>query len=323
MNPLRRRSLGALASGALALAAGRVHAQPRRPVRFIVPVTAGAGPDLVARLLAPVLQARWNQPVVVENRPGGSGVIAYEAVARAAPDGTTLLVAPAAMITLPHLYAKLSVDVLAGFTPIAQLASTALALVVHHDFPAKDVNGFIAHVRSRPGQLNYASPGGGSTHHLCMELLKQQAGLDIVHVPYKGAAGATTDLVAGRVPAMFLPIHLALPLLKANQVRSLGISLRERHPLFPDQPTLHELGMTGYDVDLWLGAWGPAGMAPELLATINADLVQAIAQPDLREAFARQGLIPAPSSPAAFARLIRADHERWGQVIRTARITVD
>lgn len=314
-------TLGALA--ACASPKGLTWAQGKRAVRFVVPVTAGAGPDLIARLLGPALQAKWDQPVVVENRPGASGVIAYESVAKAAPDGHTLLAAPAAMVTVPHLYSKLPYDALKSFTPITTVGSTGLSLVVHSALPVRTAQEFITYVKARPGQLNYASPGSASQHHLCMELLKQQAGLDIVHVPYKGAAGATNDLIAGRIPAMFLPIHLALPLLKAGQVRSLGVSLRERHPLFPDEPTLHEQGVTDYHVDLWLGIWAPANLPAEQLARINADLREVIAQPDMREAFARQGLIPNTSTPAQFAQLIQDDYTRWGKVIRDAKITAD
>ena len=322
-------TVAATSAAVVSVAPNRAFAQGavRRTVRIIVPVTAGAGPDLIARILQPRLQARLQargeHSVVVENRPGGAGTIAYEAVAKSPPDGTTLLVAPSAMTTVPHLHPKLPYDLFKSFTPITNLGSTGLALVVHHALPPKNVPEFVAYAKARPGELHYASPGNASGHHLGMELFKLKTGINLVHVPYKGAAGATHDLIAGRIPVMFLPIHLALPLLKAGQVRSLGVSLRERHPLFPDMPTLREQGVTDYDVDLWIGLWGPAGMAPELLTKLNADVRAIVVEPDSREHFARQGLIPNVGTPAAFAKLIRDDYERWGTVIRDAKITAD
>ena len=209
----RRRFLHALTAAA-AVAPFRAAAQglSKRPVRVIVPFTPAAGPDIVARLLAPRLQARWDQPFVVENRPGASGTIGAEVAAKAPPDGHTIMVGPASAVTVPHLYSKLGYDVIRDFTPITNIGSTSLALVVHKSLPVNTAPEFIRFVKARPGQLNYGSPGNGTHHHFCMELLKLNAGLDMVHVPYKGSAGATTDLIAGHIPTMFVPIHIALPM---------------------------------------------------------------------------------------------------------------
>src|SRR5437899_11464785 len=235
----RRRVLCALAAAAVspfALAQGL----SKRPVRIVVPFTPAAGPDIVARLLAPRLQARWDQPFFVENKPGASGTIGTEIVVKSAPDGHTLMVGPASIVTAPHLYPKISYDVVKDLSAVTNVGSTSLALVVHKSVPASTAREFIAWVRSQPGKLNYGSPGNGTHHHFCMELLKLQAGLDIVHVPYKGSAPAENDLVAVIIPGMFLPIHVALPRNNEGQIIVPRESLKERNPLFPANPSQHD-----------------------------------------------------------------------------------
>jgi tripartite-type tricarboxylate transporter receptor subunit TctC len=320
----RRRFLGGLA-GAAALVSFGASAQlgGKRPVRILVPFTPGTGPDIVARLLAPKLQARWDQPFFVENRPGASGTIGADLVAKAPPDGHTLMVGPASALTAPHLYRKLGYDVVRDFAPITSVGSTSLALAVHKSLPVANLREFIRFVKARPGQLNYGSPGNGTHHHLCMELLKLNAGLDMVHVPYKGTAGAVTDLIAGHIPTMFVPIHVVLPMWKAGQVKVLGQTLRQRHPLFPEIPSLHEQGVSGYDVDLWMGVWAPAGIGAELLGRYNADIRAIVGQADMREQLASQGLVPNTMAPEQFAKLVRDEYDKWGKVIRDAKISAD
>jgi len=320
----RRRFLSALAAVAAAAPFG-VTAQglSKRPIRVVVPFTPAAGPDIVARLLAPKLQARWDQPFVVENKPGASGTIGAEFVAKAPPDGHTIMVGPASALTAPHLYSKLNYDVIKDLQPITNIGSTSLALVVHKDFPANTLREFIAYVKARPGQLNYGSPGNGTHHHMCMELFKLQMGLDIVHIPYKGSSGAENDLIAGTIPMMFLPIHVALPKIRAGQIKVLGSTLRERHPLFPDILSLHEQGVTNYDVDLWVGVWAPAGISAEILAKYNSELRAIVAQPDMREQLARQGLVPNTMTVEAFTKLVKDDYDKWGRVMREANIKAD
>src|SRR5207247_4541585 len=248
----RRRMLCALAAAAVspfALAQGL----SKRPVRVVGPGTPAAGPDIVARLLAPRLQARWDQPFFVENKPGASGTIGTEVVVKSATDRHTRIVGVAAFDTAPHLYPKISYDVVMDLSAITNVGSTSLALVVHKSAPVSTAREFIAWVKSQPGKLNYGSPGNGTHHHFCMELLKLQAGLDIVHVPYKGSAPAENDLIAGVIPTMFVPVHVALPKIKAGQIKVLGEGPKERHPLFTDIASLHEQGVTGYDVALSTG----------------------------------------------------------------------
>jgi len=323
-DPFRRRVLAALA-GAVAAAPFGAFAQgiSKRPVRIVVPFTPAAGPDIVARLLAPRLQARWDQPFFVENKPGASGTIGTEIVVKSPPDGHTLMVGPASIVTAPHLYPKISYDVIKDLSAVTNVGSTSLALVVHKSVPVSTAREFIAWVKSQPGKLNYGSPGNGTHHHLCMELLKLQAGLDIVHVPYKGSAQAENDLIAGVIPTMFLPVHVALPKIKAGQIKVLGESLKGRHPLFPDIPSLHEQGVTGYDVDLWIGVWAPPGMSADLVAKYNSEIRAIVALPEMREQLASQGLVPNTGTPEQFAKLVKDDFEKWGKVIRDAKIKAD
>jgi len=319
----RRRFLGALAAAAVVPHSALAQGISKRPVRIIVPFTPAAGPDIVARLLAPKLQARWNQPFFVENRPGASGTIGTEIVVKSPPDGHTLMVGPASIVTAPHLYPKIPYDVVKDLSAVTSVGSTSLALVVHKSVPVNTAQQFIAWVKSQPGKLNYGSPGNGTHHHFCMELLKLQAGLDIVHVPYKGSAPAENDLIAGVIPTMFLPVHVALPKIKAGQIKVLGESLKARHPLFPDIPSMHEQGVTGYDVDLWLGVWAPPGLPADILTRYNSEIRAIVAQPDMREQLAGQGLVPNTGTPEQFAKLVKDDFEKWGKVIREAGIRAD
>jgi tripartite-type tricarboxylate transporter receptor subunit TctC len=292
-------------------------------VRVIVPYTTGTGIDFIARLVSPKLAERWGQPFVVENRPGASGSIGGDIVAKAAPDGHTIMVNTATMFAVPHLLPNLSYDVLKSYTPMTSVAFTGLALTVNQTVPVSTTQDFIAYARARPGQLNYASPGNGTHHHLCMELFKQQTGLDIVHVPYKGLSGALTDLLGGQVNAMFLPVHTALGPTRAGQIKLLGVSLPNRHPLFPEFPSLDEQGVRGFDVDLWFGVWGPANLPPDVLAKYNRELRDIVAQPEMRDALAKQGLSPRTGTPEELAALGKAETEKWARVVREAKIKAD
>ncbi len=309
-------SMGLLSMGAMAQSL-------KGTVKLIVPFTAGSGPDIVSRILSPKLTTLWDTSVIVENKAGASGTIGADLVAKSPADGHTLMVGPASSITGPHLYAKLPFDIIKDLQPITNVGTTSLVLAVHKSFPTNTLQEFIAYVKARPGQINYGSPGNGTHHHLCMELLKIQTGLNLVHIPYKGSAGAENDLIAGIIPAMFLPIHVALAKMRAGQIKVLGSSLKERHPLFKEIPSLHEQGVTGYDVDLWLGVWGPAGMPAPLLNKLNSDIRTIVAQSETTEKLNAQGLIANTSSPEQFSKLVKEDWERWGRVIKEAKITAD
>jgi tripartite-type tricarboxylate transporter receptor subunit TctC len=323
MNRSRRRILAALAAAAALPRAALAQGLSTRPVRVMVPYTTGTGIDFIARLVSPKLAERWGQPFVVENRPGASGTIGGEIVAKAAPDGHTIMVNTATMFAVPHIVPNVPYDALKGFTPITSVAFTGLALTVHQSVPVATTQEFIAYAKARPGQLNYGSPGNGTHHHLCMELFKQQTGVDIVHVPYKGLSGALTDLIGGQVNAMFLPVHTALGPTRGGQIKLLGVSLPNRHPLFPEFPSLDEQGVRGFDVDLWFGVWGPANLPPDVTAKYNRELRDIVAQPEMRDALAKQGLSPRTGTPEALAALGRAESEKWARVVREAKIKAD
>ncbi len=317
-----RRRLAVLA--ALPLLAGIAHAQqPDGPVTIVVPYTPGTGPDILARLAAPVLQAQLGHPVVVDNRAGASGNIGSQYVARAAPDGRTLMMQVNTFVMNPSLFRQVPYDAVNAFTPIALLTRGDLALVVNPDVAARDVRDFVALAKARPGALDYASPGNGTPQHLGMALFAQTAGVELTHIPYRGSAPAIQDLIGRRVAAMFLPIHTALPLAQAGQIRMLALGSETRAASAPDLPTLAEAGFPGVQADLWYGLLGPAGLPPPLVARLNGILNAWLAEPATAEALRAQGMVPTPATPAAFAELIARDHARWARVIRDAGIRAD
>jgi tripartite-type tricarboxylate transporter receptor subunit TctC len=320
----RRRTLLLAAAGAAAAPPGG--AQPRQPdgpVTLVVPYTPGTAQDLLARLLAPGLQARLGQPVVVDNRAGASGVIGTGAVARAAPDGRMLMINGVPFVMSPPLMRQLPYDPRAGFTPLVRLAEGHVMLVVQPDVPARDLAEFVALARARPGELDYASPGNGTAQHMTMELLRLTAGIVLNHIPYRGTAPAVQDLVGRRVAAMMLPVPVALPLIRQGHIRALAIGAEARSSEAPDIPTLAEAGMQMGDVTLWYGLFGPANMPPDLVARLNAVANAWLAEPATRDALRAQSLVPVGGSAEAFRDLVAGELERWARVVRDARITPD
>ncbi|MFT8243446.1 tripartite tricarboxylate transporter substrate binding protein [Roseomonas sp. BN140053] len=319
-----RRGLGPLALAAT-LAAGGLRAQPAvdGPVTIIVPYTPGTGPDILARLVAPFLGQRLGQPVVVDNRAGASGNIGSQFVARAAPDGRTLMMQPNTFVMNPSLFRQVPYDPVNSFTPIAELSTGDLALVVNPDVPARTAREFAELARARPGALDYATPGNGTPQHLGMALFAQVAKVELNHVPYRGAAPAIQDLIGKRVAAAFLPVHTALPLVGNGQIRLLAVGSLQRSPVAPDVPTLTESGFPGAQADLWFGLLGPAGLPPALVARMNADINAWLAEPGTREQLRAQGMQPAPNTPDAFAALVKRDFDRWAQVVREAGISAE
>jgi tripartite-type tricarboxylate transporter receptor subunit TctC len=305
--------------------AGRVLAQgaPGQVIRFIVPFTPGTGPDLLARILGEELRQRWNEPVITENKPGASGNIGTQAAARADPDGKTLMVTVNTFVMNAGLFRSLPYDPEKSFSPIVEVATGALGLVVHPSIPARTVQELIALARSKPGEINYASPGRGTPQHLAMELFKLTAHVNLTHIPYSGSAGAVTDLLGGHVAAMFLPIHTALPLAQQQQIRILAVGSKARAKQAPDVPTLAELGIRDYDVDLWFGVLAPAGTPKAIVDRYNAAFNEILAQPGVQEVLAKQGLTAQGGSPERLAELIASDRLRWANVIRDAGITPD
>jgi tripartite-type tricarboxylate transporter receptor subunit TctC len=304
------------------LAAGAQAQYPVRPIKLIVPFTPGTGIDILARVWGQKLQERLKNPVVIENRPGASGNIGTEAVARAPADGYTLLMTATTLVQSAVLHKTVPYDPKA-MTPIGLAAIGNLALVANPAVPARSVSELVALVKAQPGRFNYASPGSGTPHHLAMELLKLHFGLHLVHVPYKGSAGAVTDLLGGQIQLMFLPVHVALPLVQSGKLVMLASGGARRSPATPDVPSLAESGVKDIDVDIWYALLGPAGLAPDVVALLNGELAAILRDPEVRAGLLKQGLDPVTGTPAELARLIETDLERWGRVVREARIAAD
>jgi tripartite-type tricarboxylate transporter receptor subunit TctC len=288
-----------------------------------VPFTPGTGPDSLARILGEELRQRWKQPVIVENKAGASGNIGTQAAARAVPDGHGLLVTVNTFVMNASLFRSVPYDPQTDFVPIAELATGTLALVVHPSVNVATLPELISAAKARPGQINYASPGRGTPQHLAMELFKLTAKVDIKHVPYTGSAGAVKDLAGGHVSAMFLPVHTALPLAEAGQIRILAVGSETRTQQAPNVPTLAELGVTGFDVDLWYGVLAPAGTPKDIIDRYNAAFNEILAQPNVRAALEKQGLAARGGPPERLAELIAKDRPRWAKVVKDAEITAE
>ena len=308
--------------GACSLIAPAVQAQrlSERTITIIVPFTPGTGIDILARLLGEQIQRRWEQPVIVENKPGASGNIGSRQAARAEPDGHTLLMTVNTLVMNAGLFKNLPYDPQKSFVPIIEVATGSLALVVHPSLATATVGEFVAHAKARPDRINYASPGRGTPQHLAMELLKLSAGISLRHVPYTGSAGAVRDLVGGHVNAMFLPLHTALPLVGDKKVRLLAVGSGQRSAMAPDVQTLAEQGVSGFDVDLWFGLLAPAGSSPEIVVRYNKVLNEILAQTSIRDALAMQGMEVRGGSSDQLAELIARDLPRWLRVVRDAGI---
>jgi tripartite-type tricarboxylate transporter receptor subunit TctC len=315
--------LGILATAFAPIRQSLAQGQQQQTIRLNVPFTAGTGPDLLARILAEELRQRWNQPVIVENKPGASGNIGMDAAARAAPDGQTLLVTPNTFVMNPSLFRSIPYDPETSFVPIVEIATGVLALVVHPSINANTFAELIAVARSKPGDINYASPGRGTPQHLAMELLKLTAKINLTHVPYSGSAGAVKDLAGGHVSAMFLPVHTALPLVESGHIRILAVGSKVRAQQAAQVPTLTELGVTDYDVDLWYAALAPAGTPKAIVDRYNAVFNEILAQPGVRAVLDKQGLIARGGSSEQLAGLIARDRLRWAKVVKDAEITAE
>jgi tripartite-type tricarboxylate transporter receptor subunit TctC len=322
MKASRRSSLQRLL-GLAALAAAPAWAQTQRPpsgkvLKIIVPLTPGTTPDTLARAIGPGVQTRLGIPCIVDNRAGASGMIGMGQVQKA-DDGATLMITPSTTLTLPLFYKNVGFDVLRSFTPVTQVCSTSFVLAVIPGVPADDVQQFIAWARGRPG-LFYSSPGVGTHHHLCMELFKQATGVQLEHVPYKGAAGAVSDFLGGQVPAMFMPIQVAAPYRAAGRLKIMGGTLKARHPAFPDIPSLAEQGVKDYEVDPWYAAWAAPSMPAAMVESCRGAITAALGDADVRETLTKQGLIIKTGTPQELTRLATSESQLWERVVRGAGI---
>jgi len=317
-----KRTLAVLFLAMLAGVAAADEQWPGRPVHVVVPYTPGTGADILARVLGPKLAERWKAAVVTDNKPGATGNIGADAVAKSAPDGYALLLTATSFTTNPALKPA-PFDPVKDFAPIVLLATGALGVYINPEVPAKNMREFVALVKSQPGRLYYSSPGNGGPQHLAMELLKLETGMDIIHVPYKGAAGAITDLVGGQVQAMISALQTVAPHVKNGRLRMLAVMSGQRAEAFPDVPTLKEAGLPELEVETWYAMFAPAGTPAAIVARVNRDANELLKEADVREVLAKQGLEPGGGTPDALGARVKRELANWTRVVRAARIKAD
>jgi len=295
---------------------------PSRPVHVVVPYTPGTGADILSRVLGPKLSERWKTPVVVDNKPGATGNIGADHVAKSDPDGYTFLVTATSFTTNPALKPA-PFDPVKDFAPVVLLATGNLGVFINPQVPAKSMKEFVELVRSQPGKLYYSSPGNGGPQHLAMELLKLETGMNIVHVPYKGAAGAVADLVGGHVQAMVSALQTVAPHVRAGRLRMLGVMSDKRAPAFPDVPTLAEQGFPGLDVETYYAMFAPAGTPEAIVKRVNADMNDFLKEQDVEKLLAKQGLDAAGGAPEVLGTRVKRELDRWTRVVKAAHIKAD
>jgi len=328
MNPtnIARLACAALAAAAAGAAfaqapsTGSGQAYPSKPVRMVVPSSAGGGTDIVARIIAPELSKRLGQQVVIDNRPGAGTMIGIEVAAKSPPDGYTLLMGLSTLAINSALYKKVPYDPQRDFAPITQAISSASIIVVHPSVPVKTLKELIAFARARPGQINYASAGTGTYPHMTMELFLSMAKLKMVHIPYKGTAPAMIDMVAGQVATMAATILTGMPQIRAGRLRPLGITSAARSPIVPDIPTVAEAGLPGYESVQWYGMLAPARTPRDIITRLHGEATRVLQQPEIKARFAGDGADPVGSSPEEFTRYIQSELTKWARVARDAGI---
>ena len=296
---------------------------PNRPVRIVVPLPPGGSNDLLARIVAEQLTASFGQPALVDNRPGASGNIGTEVVARSAPDGHTLLMANTSHVINPSLFAKMPYDPIGDFAPIALMSSVHFALVVHPSVPARSVKEFIALARARPDALTYASAGNGSPHHLAMELLQYMAKVELMHVPYKGAGQFVPALVSGEIGSVIGAINSLLPHIRTGRLHVLAMAGARRASLLPGVPTIAEAALPGFALDNWGGMLAPAGTPRRIIDRLNLEILAALRAPETRERLVSQGIEVAPSTPAEFQKTLKSHLAKWARVVKAANIQLE
>jgi len=311
------------ASAATAFAQGG-GAYPARPIRMVVPFPPGGGTDTTSRMIAEKLTSLLGWTVVIDNKPGAGGNIGLDAVAKAAPDGYTIGMGQAANLAInPSLYPKMPFDPLKDLTPIVSVAEQPVVLVVRQDSPLKTLADFVQAAKARPGTIGIAQAGNGTVGHLAGELLERRAGIQVLQVPYKGAGPAMTDLLGGQVETYFGNTVSVMGQLAAGKIRALAVSSARRISALPNVPTVAEQGYAGFDATTWLGLVGPAGMPAEAVARINAETVKILARADVKDKLVQEGSEPTPGTPQQFAAHIRAEHAKWGTLIREANIRIE
>lgn len=294
---------------------------PSKPVRLLVPSSAGGGTDIVARIIQPKLAERLGQPVVIDNRPGAGTMIGIEIAAKSPPDGYTVLMGLSTLAINSAIYKKVPYDPLRDFAPITQLISSPALLFVHPSLPVKTVKELIAFARARPGQINYASAGTGTFPHMSMELFLSMARLKMEHIPYKGTGPAMIDMLAGQTATMIAPILTPIPHIRSGRLRGLGITSAKRSPVAPEIPTIAEAGLPGYEAVQWYGALAPARTPPEIVARLHREFTATLQMPEVRKRFAGDGTEPVGSTPEEFRGYIQSELAKWAKVAKSAGIT--
>ena len=292
---------------------------PRKQIDLVVPFVAGGTTDNIARLIAQRFAEVWSQPVIVNNRPGGGSTIGHQVVAKAAPDGHTLLVTTISFAITAALQ-KLPFDPVRDFAPISELASLPLMLVVHPSVPATDLKEFIAMAKAKPGGWDFASSGAGTSPHLAAEMFKSLAGIDLVHLPFKGNAEAMNAFLGGHVKIYFALVPAVLQHVRAGKLRAIAVTSEQRLPYLPELPTIAEQGFPGYEISSWQGVFAPAGTPKEVIAKINGELVRLVRTPEVRERMAREGADPVGSTPVEFEARVRSELDKWAKVVKAAGI---
>ena len=325
MNTIWKRASRALAAGLLCLAAVPAAAQyPNKPIKLVVPFIAGSAPDVLARNVSERLAAKLGQPIVIENRGGAGGNVGAEFAAKQPADGYTLMLATSSHLVNPSLYGKVGYDPVRDFAPVALLIRMPSLLIVPNDSPAKSVNELIALAKAKPGTLNYGSGGNGSQAHLAGAMFKSASGIDVVHVPYKGAPEIVASMLSGQTQLAFPTFSTALPQVRAGKLRGLAVTSARRNPQLPDVPTLLEAMPNGFDLEAWFGIWAPAGTPSELVKKLNADVGAVLADPEFRAKLASDGSeVVAGGTPDEFAGYVKSETAKWARVVKDSGARID
>ena len=326
MTMIDRRRAAALATvllGFISLGAAAQSSYPGQPVKIIVPFTPGTGMDTIARVVAPRLSERLGQSVVVQNQPGASGNIGAEAVAKSTPDGYTLLMGANTMLMASQMYKNVNFDPVKDFSSVSMAAYGSLMLVAHPKTGIKTLSDLVKQAQAKPGSISFGSPGVGTPHHMAMELFKLESNTFMLHVPYRGSAGYTQDLLGGELNVGFLPVHIAQSFVKSGRLNALALGSPKRHPVAPDVPTFEEAGVKRIDVDLWYAFFVPSKTPSDIVARLNTEIATILRQNDVREILGKAGMDASASSPAELAAIVTKDYPRWGAVIRTKKISAE
>jgi tripartite-type tricarboxylate transporter receptor subunit TctC len=326
MITIRRRQILALTAAFMTSVSGVALAQsayPSQTVKIIVPFTPGTGMDTIARVVAPRLSERLGQPVVVQNQPGASGNIGADAVAKSTPDGYTVLMGANTMLMASQMYKSVSFDPIKDFAPVSMAAYGSLMLVAHPKTGIKSVPELVKQAQARPGSISFGSPGVGTPHHMAMELFKLESNTFMLHVPYRGSAGYTQDLLGGELNVGFLPVHIAQGFVKNGRLNALAVGSPKRHPVAPDVPTFDEVGVKRVDVDLWYAFFVPSKTPGAVVSRLNTEMAAILRQNDVKDILGKAGMDAIPSTPAELAAISAKDYPRWGTVIRSKQISAD